>query len=58
MKNWLNLNNNIPWENQPNTTEKSNPVYRYTDSPKQWEATGRLIFNCEKTLESMEVCTG
>ena len=46
MKNWLNLNNNIPWENQPNTTEKSNPVYRHTDSPSNWEATGRVIVNC------------
>ncbi len=45
MKNWLNLNNNIPWENQADTTEKSSPVYRYATSPSQWEATGsRVIF--------------
>ena len=47
MKNWLNLSNNIPWENQKNTTEKSNPINRYADSPLQWEVTGsRVIFNC------------
>ena len=46
MKNWFNLNHNIPWENQKNTTENSNPINRYADSPKQWEATGRVIVNC------------
>ena len=46
MKNWFNLNNDIPWEDEKNITEKSNPVYRYADSPTQWEATGsRVIFN-------------
>ena len=46
MKNWFNLNNDIPWEDQKNITEKSNPVNRYADSPTQWEATGsRVIFN-------------
>ena len=47
MKHWFNLNNNIPWEDQKNITENSNPVNRYTDNPTQWEATGsRVIFNC------------
>ena len=46
MKNWFNLNNDIPWEDQKNITENSNPVNRYANSPSRWEATGsRVIFN-------------
>jgi len=55
MKHWFNLNNNIPWENQKNTTENSNPVNRYTNSPSQWEATGRLIFNCYGDGQSIDI---
>ena len=55
MKHWFNLNNNIPWENQKNTTENSNPINRYTDSPPQWEATGRLIFNCYGDGQAIDI---
>tara|TARA_B100001996_G_scaffold247329_1_gene191597 strand:+ start:150 stop:416 length:267 start_codon:yes stop_codon:yes gene_type:complete len=56
MKNWLNLNNNIPWENQKNTTENSNPVNRYTDNPSQWEVTGsRVIFNCYGEGQAIDI---
>ena len=46
MKNWLNLNNNIPWETDE-TSEKSNPVYKYADNPPQWEVKcTRVIASC------------
>ena len=45
MKKWLNLNEKTPWYTS-NHDEKSTPVYRYANSPSNWEATGRVIINC------------
>ena len=54
MKNWLNLSNNIPWETGHQSTN-SNPVYRHTDEPSQWEATGRVIFNCYGNGQAIDI---
>jgi len=46
MKNWLNLNVKTPWKNGHEDTH-SNPVYRYSKSPEQWEMEcNRLIMSC------------
>ena len=55
MKSWLNLNEKTPWENQKNTTDNSNPVYRYADSPSNWEATGRVIMNCYGKGQAIDI---
>jgi len=45
MKRWFDLDHATPWS-KGHEGENTNPVYRYADSPKQWEATGRVIVNC------------
>ncbi len=46
MKNWLNLNEKTPWKKGYEDTH-SNPVYRHSKSPEQWETEcNRLIMSC------------
>ena len=43
MKNWLNLNDNTPWE-KGYEDKHSNPVYRWATNPDKWEVKdSRLI---------------
>ena len=43
MKNWLNLNDNTPWE-KGYEDKHSNPVFKWTTNPDKWEVKdSRLI---------------
>ena len=56
MKKWFNLKHNIPWEDQANISDKSNPVYRYADNPSSWDIKcTRVVASCYGKGDAIDI---